>query len=281
MNFGRVDNLTNIDFNLHEDPERTQKFLSLPWEGRQKIYVGCPIWSCKGWIGSVYPPKTKPQDFLKHYAAKYETIELNSTFYAVPKTKQILNWTHQVPEAFRFCPKVTRTVTEKIGTTVSDDSWREYCWAIAHFGEKLGLCFAQFPENFGPQYQNLLQRWLAQKPSEMPLAVEFRHPAWFDKGKLIDSTIDLLYEHKVSTVITETPGRLDVRHLSLTQPRLLIRFNGHRLDRTDQQRLASWVERLSVWNAGGMDEIYFAVHQPEDELIPQTADMLIDLLAHN
>jgi uncharacterized protein YecE (DUF72 family) len=70
------------------------------------LYIGCPVWSFKGWVGNFYPEDTKPKDFLRLYSRRVKTIEGNTTFYAVPAEKTIENWVADTPATFRFCPKV-------------------------------------------------------------------------------------------------------------------------------------------------------------------------------
>ncbi|WP_345343292.1 DUF72 domain-containing protein [Candidatus Villigracilis affinis] len=69
------------------------------------LYLGCPVWSFKGWVGNFYPKGTKSTDFLREYARRLTTIEGNTTFYAVPAPKTIEAWAEQTPETFRFLPE--------------------------------------------------------------------------------------------------------------------------------------------------------------------------------
>lgn len=285
MHFGRLENsvdIENISFSDVPDPERTQKFLQLDWGAPGKVFVACPIWACKEWIGKVYPKGTKSKDFLSVYAQHFTAIELNSTFYGCPTTEKVRDWTAQVGEDFRFCPKVTRTISEGLASGWRRE-WKDFCWAIAAFGENLGTTFAQFSESIRIDQVENIGRWLEQKPKEMPLAVEFRHLSWFkEEGghgvALQDEVVDLLYRHGVAAVITDSPGKRGVRHLSLTQPLSLIRFNGSELHPSDEVRLAQWADRIVTWKDAGVQEIYFCVHQPGETLIPETVALFRRLL---
>ena len=75
------------------------------------LYLGCPIWSFKGWVGSFYPKGTKPADFLWEYARRLNTVEGNTTFYATPSPEKLERWVKETPETFRFCPKLPRAVS--------------------------------------------------------------------------------------------------------------------------------------------------------------------------
>ncbi|MBU1661739.1 MAG: DUF72 domain-containing protein, partial [Chloroflexi bacterium] len=74
------------------------------------IYLGCPIWSFRGWVGNFYPHGTKPGDFLREYTRRLTTVEGNTTFYAIPPKKTIESWVAEMPEGFHFCPKLPRAI---------------------------------------------------------------------------------------------------------------------------------------------------------------------------
>ena len=80
-----------------------------------KVYIGCPIWAFKGWVGNFYPKGTKSGDFLHEYARRLTTIEGNTTFYAVPAAKTVEAWAEQTPETFRFCAKIPKAISHAGG----------------------------------------------------------------------------------------------------------------------------------------------------------------------
>lgn len=278
MHFGRVSSAENFDSSLPPDTLRTQRFLALQTSQITKIYVGCPIWASKTWVGGLYPPKTKAVDFLREYAKTFNTVEVNSTFYHLLPGERLDQWRQQVPSDFRFCPKVYRGITEQLGAPHLSKLIKEYCDAVTGFGETLGLVFAQLPESLSPRYGALITRLAQNWPSEIPLALEFRHPGWFRDHSLLDDAINFLYRHKIATVITDTPGRRDALHLSLTQPKVMIRFQGNESPELDHQRLATWSERLRLWASRSLSEAYFFTHQPSELQIPENAHFLKKLL---
>jgi uncharacterized protein YecE (DUF72 family) len=75
------------------------------------LYLGCPIWSFKGWVGSFFPKGTKPADFLWEYDRRLNTVEGNTTFYATPSPEKLARWVKETPETFRFCPKLPRAIS--------------------------------------------------------------------------------------------------------------------------------------------------------------------------
>ncbi len=266
MHFGRVKNVSGIDFALPADAPRTRAFLALDWGGAGRMHVGGAIW------------KFKPSDRLAGYASRYGTVEVNSTFYHLLDAPRIDAWRRQVPASFRFCPKLYRGITERPAAPELAELVTQCATGMAAFGETFGLAFAQFPETLGPAQLPLVKRVLDFWPRELPLAVELRHPGWFRNHALIDEAVNLLYRHGTATVITDTPGRRDAVHTSFAQPRVMIRYLGLELDPLDERRLTDWAGRMREWAAQGMDDLYFLVHQPVEAMIPETANLMAKVL---
>ena len=80
------------------------------------LYIGCPIWSWKGWVGNFYPEGTKPPDFLHEYTRRLTTVEGNTTFYAVPAQKTLEGWAEEMPSTASLGtePFAPRGVTTQI-----------------------------------------------------------------------------------------------------------------------------------------------------------------------
>src|SRR3954464_9854099 len=100
------------------------------------LYLGCPIWSYKGWVGNFYPKGTKPADFLWEYARRLTTIEGNTTFYAVPAPGTLQHWIDQTPETFRFCPKVPRAISHNGKLVEHIDEALRFVEIMSRLGER-------------------------------------------------------------------------------------------------------------------------------------------------
>jgi uncharacterized protein YecE (DUF72 family) len=280
MHFGRVDDISAIAWALPADAPRTQAFLRLAWGGAGVLHVGAPIWNCDAWVGSLYPDGTPSAGYLEAYAAQLGAVELNSSFYHLLDAPRLAAWAARVPPGFKFCPKVFRGITEALGAADLPALVQRCAAGFAGLGDRYGLGFAQFPESFAPLQAPLLKRFLELWPRALPLAVELRHPGWFQEtgAALRDEAVNLLYRHGAATVITDTAGRRDVLHTSLTQPRVMVRFQGCDLDPTDQARLGDWAGRLVDWAGRGLEDLYFFCHQPTEALIPKTVNVALRAL---
>lgn len=276
MKFGKLQDISNVEFNLPPDPASTDLFLDQQSTSKKipKLFIGCTGWSMKEWLGKVYPSNCKPTDYLYYYSRQFNTIELNTTHYRIPDEKTITKWKEQTPFDFRFCPKIPQMISHSSDLGYSSDKVSEFCKSIEGLEEKLGTCFMQLPPHFGPDKITLLKYFLDQFPKYIPISIELRKADWFKEDQKITSFFDYLRERGVSLVITDVAGRRDVLHQQLTHSTLLIRFVGNDLHSTDYTRIDDWIERMGKWIKGGIDHIYFFPHEPDNLLAPELAAYL-------
>ena len=160
----------------------------------KKLYVGCPIWSFKGWVGNFYPEGAKPAEFLREYTRRLTTVEGNTTFYAVPAQKTLEGWRAEMPETFRFCPKVPKAISHEGKLMDNMERAREFVDVMKGLGTRLGPMFLQLPPRYSPKLLGDLEAFLAAWPPDVRLAVEVRHLDWFDAphdeafNQLLDGT---------------------------------------------------------------------------------------------
>src|SRR5512140_3663283 len=145
-----------------------------------QLYVGCPIWSFKGWVGNFYPQGTKAPDYLHEYARRLTAIEGNTTFYAVPAENTIGQWAAATPETFRFCFKIPKAISHSGAIADRAPSAAEFVRIMSQLGPRLGPFFLQLPPSYGPAMLDDLRSFLDAFPRGPRLAVEVRHPAWFE-----------------------------------------------------------------------------------------------------
>ena len=263
MKFGKLESVQGLDLHLPEDPimnEQTLKKIQAP-PGTPSIYLGCTGWSNKEWIGSIYPPKCKPVDFLKYYSRQLGTVEMNTTHYRIPSIEQVQKWVECTEKDFRFCPKVPQSISHRKEFGIPSGLLHAFVESACYFEDRMGCCFMQLPPYFGIEKWNSLKEVLKIIRQNLPIAVEFRHPSWYqDKSKLRRIFYEM-QEMDVYPVITDVAGRRDVLHCILSGSKVLIRFVGNAHLESDTARLKEWSERLAKWIQGGLSEIYFFLHQ--------------------
>ncbi|TAE05699.1 MAG: DUF72 domain-containing protein [Bacteroidetes bacterium] len=282
MEFGKVsaEQLPQVVFDLPALPAHTQRLLaSQQAPEKPVVYVGCPVWANKEWIGSWYPADTKEKDFLHQYAQQFNTIELNSTHYQIPHPSVVEHWRSKVPDDFRFCPKFLQDISHTLLQMGEARAMTQlFCQTMQAFGECLGTSFLQLSPYFSPKERDMLLKFCDDLPVGYRLAVEFRQAQWF-VGDNLPKISEELASRGIGTVITDTAGRRDAVHLSLSSPTLMLRFVGNDLHTTDYTRIDAWVGKLQSLIAQGVQEIYFFAHEPDNTKAPDLACYVIEKLA--
>jgi uncharacterized protein YecE (DUF72 family) len=277
VDFGKLSDISRVDFSLPAESKENERVLPQKPAPEPQIYVGCPIWSQKEWIGKIYPQNAQSKDFLRYYAEQFNSIELNTTHYRIPDRETILQWKSQVGADFRFAPKFPQPIAHEKMLLNAEHLVNEFCEAIRPLGENLGLSFLQLPPYFELKHLPNLEIFLQNFPKDTPLAIEFRHASWF-KGNNFEKVAKILETYKISTVITDVAGRRDVLHLRLTTPKVLVRFVGNALHPTDYTRIDAWVEQIYRWLQKGLENLYFFLHEPDNILAPDIALYFVEKL---
>ena len=255
------------------------------------FYIGCPIWSFKGWVGNFYPQGTKPGDFLREYTRRLTTVEGNTTFYAIPPKNTILSWAAEMPDGFQFCPKLPRTISHK-GTLLQHiEDALSFVEIMGQLGPRLGPMFLQLPPRYSPGLLADLKAFLALWPRDVRLAVEVRHLDWFDAPHH-EALNGLLSEHNMARVVIDTrPIRnlkgdksirgsayellLEARERKPDVPVIpertadfvFVRFIGHPQETYNTAFLAEWAGYLVSQLQEGADAYVFC-HSPDNMVAP-------------
>lgn len=172
-----------------------------------KIQVGCQGWNYADWTTKAggetifYPRGTKSSEMLENYSKVFDTIEVDSTFYAIPPSSTIENWYKKTPENFTFSLKLPQEITHEYN--LREPSFvmlDEFCEHVSLLKEKLGIVLVQMPPNFEASKENAqgLRAFLAYLPKNIRFAVEFRNREW-----LVDWTFGELKKNKVALCAVE------------------------------------------------------------------------------
>lgn len=285
MEFGKLENITGVDFTLPDEHLETEAFLS-KLEPTQKpiIRVAAPVWGTPEWKGIWYPQKAKPADFLYHYSRQFDSIELNVTHYQIPSEERILKWKEMTPKGFLFCPKIYKGISHHKQLVDCEELTTVFCDRMALFGDRLGICFLQLPPHFSPQKAQVLINYLENFPADTRLAIEFRHKDWFDSEfnqqnqetkEAVREVFSVMRRYNFIALMTDVAGRRDVLHMRLTSDTMILRLVGNSLDKTDYERMEDWVERMDKWTNNGLKEFHFWLHQPDNI---KTAEMAVFLI---
>ena len=240
----------------------------------KRIRLGTQGWNYDAWVGPFYPSGTRPADFLGVFARAFDTVEVDSTFYAIPPAKTVRGWAERTPADFRFALKLPQEITHERRLRNAEESTELFFERARELGPKLGPILVQLGPDFGPTELPALAAFLPRLPKDLLIAIEFRQRAWIHDGVLA-----LLAEHNVALALSD--GRWIPRKMMLglaerpTANFAYIRWMGPNRDIVDYSRiqydrtreLESWAEaiielakRLQV--VYGFVNNHFAGHSP-------------------
>ena len=242
-----------------------------------RIRIGCSGWNYDHWRNGVfYPAKLPAPRWLGFYAERFDTVELNATFYRLPTRGAAERWAAETPDDFAFAVKVSRYITHVV--RLAD--------AATHLGlllerieplraaSKLGPLLWQLPPTFRRDDERLAAT-LAELPRDLRHAFEFRHASWF-----ADDVLELLRSHDVALVIADRPEAHAFRTEDITASFVFVRFHhGSRGRRGNYSasELDEWAARICGWAARGDVFAYF--NNDWEGFAPANASALAALLA--
>jgi uncharacterized protein YecE (DUF72 family) len=228
------------------------------------FYVGTSGFSYKEWKGNFYPEKMKEKDMLAHYAQHLSAVEINNTFYRMPRREVLTNWSEITPDDFRFIIKASRRITHFKHLKDADEPMRYLFQAVEVLGDKLGAILFQLPPNMRCDLDRL-QRFVELVPNDMPVSFEFRNPSWFD-----DDVLDCLRSRNMSVCFSDS-DTLDLPFVSTADWGYL------RLRRPayDEQALRGWQQ--AAMEAKWRDALVFFKHE-DDGAGPALAGEFLELV---
>lgn len=172
----------------------------------QPLFLGCPVWACPAWVGSFFTPDAKPRDYLKQYSSVFNTVEGNSTFYALPSRDTARRWTKETPDGFRFSLKFPRAIShdKQLISAEAETATFLDLLSILNDADRLGPTFLQLGPTFDRRQFESLRRYLESLPRELPFAVEVRHRDYFDNGPIERTLDELLSRLQIDRVLFDS-----------------------------------------------------------------------------
>lgn len=165
-----------------------------------RLYCGTSGFSFKEWKGPFYPEKLPAKEMLAFYAERLPAVEINNTFYRMPRRAMLEGWAAQVPETFRFAVKAPRRITHVKQLADCEEEAAYLFEAIEALGERLGVVLFQLPPHARAD-AGKLDAFLAHVPDGVPAAFEFRHASWRD-----NEVCDTLSRHGAAWVAADNDG---------------------------------------------------------------------------
>ena len=214
-----------------------------------RAWIGCSGWSYDHWVGVLYPQGLPKARWRDAYAAAFDCVELNASYYRWPGTRRFERWGEVLPDGFRMAVKASRWITHARRLRDPEDAWaRRLHEAWRGLGAHAGPVLLQLH----PEHQRddeRLDDFLDRIPDEVPVAVEMRHASWHT-----EEVYSLLERHGTAYVVMSGAHLPCV--LRATAPLVYVRLHGPSPDDLyagsyTEADLAWWSDRIREWQAGG------------------------------
>ena len=229
-----------------------------------KIWVGTSGYSYKAWLGNFYPERLAAKEMLRFYASQLPAVEINNTFYRLPKETVLQSWAQQVPPEFRFVLKAPQRITH-VKRLKDAAAEVEYLFRVATvLGPTAGPILFQLPPHLRKDMERL-NNFLSLLPMDRAVAFEFRHPSWFDEEAFAS-----LRQHNCALCAAEMDESSNV-DLVGTATWGYLRLRRSEYSRAD---LLSWKERIL---AQQWDQAYVFFKHEDEGIGPKLAAEFIEI----
>ncbi len=210
----------------------------------EPVHIGCSGWNYRDWRGIFYPEGLPTSRWLEHYATQFDTVEVNATFYRLPKRDTVAHWVEATPDDFRFTIKTSRYLTHLKRLKEVGKYTARLLETLEPLLEspKMGPLLWQLPPTFQRDDERLAAA-LEQMP-KLRNCIEFRHPTWF-----VPEVYELLRAHGVALVIGDSPKYPFMAHERTADWMFLRLHYGSRGRRGNysQAELETWKRRIAAW----------------------------------
>ena len=219
-----------------------------------RLYVGTQGWSYPSWVGSFYPAGTAAAQYLDVYASQFKTVELDTTFYAVPALSTVAGWRTRTPAGFLFAAKFPKVITHDKGLVDCAEETTVFLERMTQLDQKLGPLLLQMPPSFAATQMKALTAYLQALPTGFRYALEVRHRSWLAEA-VHAQLLELLLRQGVALCLVQHAWmpRLD----ELTSDFVYIRWLGRREDIPDDdfshvrlnrdKQLDVWAEQVASY----------------------------------
>jgi uncharacterized protein YecE (DUF72 family) len=215
------------------------------------VHVGCSGWNYKHWKGVFYPEELKQKDWLAFYGSRFDTLELNVTFYGQPAEATFEKWYATVPDRFFFSVKMSRFITHTRRLNVERESIERFFAGVSVLAGKLGVVLIQLPPTL-PFDAGLVADFFSVLDPAFRYTVEARHESFAG-----EPFFALLRQHNISWCVSETAGRYPYNE-ALTADFVYVRLHGREklyASSYSDDELRAWKEKIESW--GRETYVYF------------------------
>jgi len=241
-------------------------------DSRGSARIGTSGWHYDHWIGPFFPPETDEENMLPFYCKRFQSVEINNSFYQLPENGTLNKWKKTVPDDFQFAIKASRYITHMKKLKDPKESTKKFFDAAETLGEKCGPVLFQLPPKFSYNGERLAN-FLDALPDGYRYAFEFRDWSWHNKEAL-----QMLRDKEAAFCIFDLDG--DTTKKEVTAGFVYIRLHGP--DSAYQgsynpQKLAGWAGAITAWLKKGYD-VYCFFDNDQDGYAAQNALRLYSMI---
>ncbi|MFC3034044.1 DUF72 domain-containing protein [Pseudoalteromonas fenneropenaei] len=229
------------------------------------LYLGCPQWGSQHWRGRFFSRHCKAADMLHEYSQIFNSVEGNTSFYADPSPATVQTWHDAVPDTFRFTFKLPKRFSHESGLQPDPQAVLAWCQLFEPLFAKIGMLILQLPASVTPLQLPQVAALLAQLPKDLPLGIEVRHPAFFQKGEAERQFNRYLLDHSINRIIMDTrplfsepattPAIIDAQrkkprvpvNVIATSSAPMLRFVGCSTLVDNRAFYAPWLNKIRQW----------------------------------
>src|SRR5215211_199491 len=216
------------------------------------IWVGTSGYNYPEWKGSFYPETLPAARMLPYYAERFDTVEINYTFYRAPNEKILEGWNQATPDRFKLTLKAPKRITHDARLRDCADRVRQFLETAAVLGPKLGAFLFQLPPNLKKDVP-LLEAFVDSFPPRVCAAFEFRHESWFDPA-----VYDVLRKRNLALCIADSERLSTPVELTADYAYFRLRDEGY-----TPEDIARWADLVREKSAGGGDAFVYFKHEEE------------------
>jgi uncharacterized protein YecE (DUF72 family) len=216
------------------------------------LHIGTSGWHYPHWSGPFYPPDLPKKEYLRFYADRFESVEINNSFYRLPQKDTLLSWRETTGPGFVFAVKASRFITHMKKLKDPEKSFRPFFERIGKLGKKLGPVLFQLPPKWNCDPERL-ERFLDALPGSLRYAFEFRDASWFTPR-----IYELLSAHGAAFCIFELAGARSP--VLVTGPFAYVRLHGPGSayqGAYGKAGLVEWADAVSAWRKEGRDVFFY------------------------
>jgi len=207
-------------------------------------FVGTSGWSYDHWTGRFYPQDIDRRKWLEFYCREFDTVELNSSFYRLPRRKTFENWRNRSPKNFIFSVKMSRYVSHVKRLIEPEKTLSKFFESVSGLREKCGPILIQLPPSLGFEQQRAENFFRELEKYNYKLTLECRNKSWFFKD-----SYNLMKEYNIALCLADTPHFPYAEEI--TSDFVYIRLHGHErlyASNYSEEQLQGWVEKIRGWN---------------------------------